>query len=204
MRRWCVAIGLVFAQTGGGRAQVPAEPVVPPPISSPVPDIISTQPATTPLPAPTEFLILAESPIVRRSVVDFIFGAPTGFRFQRALADERIWHLEGFIGVEVVFPIVGGGMRRRYAPICGQSDALVIAPGVDAYLLFNVFHDRKGFWFGGGPALGWMVAGDVDVMWRHAFSTCESQVGVKLGLGVAYGARAAVVPVTGVFGGICW
>jgi hypothetical protein len=205
MRRWFVTIGLLFAQVGDGRAQAPAEPIVPPPVTSPVPDIIPPQPATTPLPAPTEFLIPATSPAEPQSVVDFIFGVPTGFRFQRAMAQDRIWHFEGFVGLEVVFPIAGVGVRRRYAPICGQTDALVVAPGVDGYVLFNVYHNSNGFWIGGGgPALGWMVAGDVDLMWRHAFSTCQSQLGVKLGLGVAYGARAAIVPVTGVFGGICW
>jgi hypothetical protein len=170
----------------------------------------SDDPPAMPLPVdrggPADYLLSeCPAPCSTSSTVDFIFGLPTGFRFQRAMSQERQWHLEGFVGFELIFPIAGGGVRRRYEPFCGQHDALVVAPGVDAYLLINPFHNETNFIIGGGPPLGLAMTADVDVMWRHSFgSICESQLGVKLGAGVGYGASWGVLPVSGVFGGIRW
>src|SRR5262245_44825066 len=154
---------------------------------------------------PLDGVLPACPPPVPFVTVDFILGLPTGFRIQRALADDRLWHLEGFAGLELIFPIAGGGIRRRYEPFCGRSDALVIAPGVDAYLLFNTLYNSDGFLIGGGPALGLAVTLDVDVLWRHSFTErCQGQLGFKVGGGAGYGARWAPLPVAGVFTGMRW
>jgi hypothetical protein len=137
--------------------------------------------------------------------VDFLFGLPTGFRVQRSVDDEQRWHLEGFGGIELIFPMVGGGIRRRYEPFCDKSDAFVVAPGLDAYVLYNPLHDEPGFIIGGGPEWAFAVTADFDIMWRHSFTErCQSELGFKLGAGVGHGARWGVLPVAGVFTGIRW
>jgi len=139
------------------------------------------------------------------STVDFLFGLPTGFRVQRSVDDDQRWHLEAFGGLELIFPMVGGGIRRRYEPFCGKSDALVIAPGFDAYLLYNPLHDEPGFIIGGRPEWAFAVTADFDMMWRHSFTErCQSELGFKLGAGVGHGARWGVLPVGGVFTGVRW
>jgi hypothetical protein len=137
--------------------------------------------------------------------VDVLFGLPTGFRVQRSVDDDQRWHLEGIAGLELIFPMVGGGIRRRYEPFCSKHDALVVAPGLDAYLLYNPLHDETGFIIGGGPEWGFAVTADFDMMWRHSFTErCQSELGFKLGAGVGYAARWGVLPVGGVFTGIRW
>jgi hypothetical protein len=137
--------------------------------------------------------------------VDFLFGLPTGFRIQRAVAEDRLWHLEGFAGIELIFPTVGGGIRRRYDRFGDSRNALVFAPGIDAYLLYNPLHNEPGFIIGGGPEFAFAVTADVDMMWRHSFTErCQSELGLKLGAGAGYGARWGVLPVAGVFTGIRW
>jgi hypothetical protein len=139
------------------------------------------------------------------STVDLILGLPTGFRFQRPVDDDRMWHLEGFVGLELIYPIVGGGLRRRYEPLRGEHDALVVAPGFDAYLMYNVFWHSDFPFFSGGPPLAGLFTADVDFLWRHNFSECcQSQLGFKLGAGAGYGARWGVLPVAAVFSGIRW
>lgn len=191
MRRFCITLG-VLAFPAFAFTQTPDDP------------------PATPLPVdrggPADFIVPESPPSTGTGfTVDFIFGSPTGFRFQRPVSEERIWHLEGFIGVNLIFPTAGGGLRRRYAPLRGEHDAMIVAPGFDAYLLFNPLNEKSGFLIGGGPTLGFAMTADVDMMWRHTFTEClESQLGVKLGAGVGYGARWGVLPVAAVFGGIRW
>jgi hypothetical protein len=137
--------------------------------------------------------------------VDFLFGLPTGFRIERAVAEDRLWHLEGFVGIELIFPTVGGSLRRRYDRFGDSRNALVFAPGIDAYLLYNPLHNEPGFIIGGGPEFAFAVTADVDMMWRHSFTErCQSELGLKLGAGAGYGARWGVLPVGAVFTGIRW
>src|SRR5262245_36220463 len=145
------------------------------------------------------------APALPSATVDFLLRLPTGFRIQRAITEDRLWHLEGFAGLELIFPIAGGGIRRRYEPLRGRCDALVVAPGTDVYLLYNILHDADGFLIGGGPALGVAVTLDVDVLWRHSFTECcQGQLGFKIGAGAGYAARWGPLPVAGVFTGMRW
>jgi hypothetical protein len=168
----------------------------PPP---PVPPVVeNTGPLDAVLPA-------GPAPAQPSSTVDLILGLPTGFRFQRPVDDDRRWHLEGFVGLELIYPIAGGGFRRRYEPLAGESDALIVAPGFDAYLMYNVFWHSDFPFFSGGPPLAGLFTADVDFLWRHSFTECcQSQLGFKLGAGVGYGARWGPVPVASVFTGIRW
>src|SRR5437588_5554464 len=44
---------------------------------------------------------------------DFLLGLPTGVRVQRLLGGDRTagWQAEGFVGLEVIFPMAGAGVR---------------------------------------------------------------------------------------------
>ena len=168
-------------------------------------EIVPRSPVTD-APGPLDGVLPACPPSTAHTfTVDFLFGLPTGFRVQRSVDDEQVWHLEGFAGLELIFPMVGGGIRRRYEPFCGKADALVVAPGLDAYLLYNPLHDETGFIIGGGPEWAFAVTADFDMLWRHSFTErCQSELGFKLGAGVGHGARWGVLPVGGVFTGIRW
>jgi hypothetical protein len=128
-----------------------------------------------------------------------LLGLPTAIRAQRLLGgNERLgWGLEGLVGFELIFPMVGGGVRARWSPLCGNSDAFVLSPGLDAFLVYNTFHDSGG-WFSGGPEGFGFFAADVDVTWRHTFShSLEGELGCELGVGASSAGRG-VVPVVSV------
>jgi hypothetical protein len=134
--------------------------------------------------------------------MDFLFGLPTGFRAKRSFEEDEggAWQMEGFAGLEVIFPMVGGGVRRRFTPFSGKHDAVCVSPGVDAYLLVNPFAASDFFHSGDAAAL--VLTGDVDVSWRHTFRWgWEGELGLKLGAGAGLGARWGVLPVAGVFAG---
>lgn len=188
MRHWAVAIALCACIAGALPADEPP-PIVPPDREGPAD------------------YILPPCPEQRRPnwTVDAIFGLPTGIRFQRAVNEDRLWHFEGFVGLELVFPMAGIGMRRRYEPLCGKHDGLIIAPGIDAYAMYNVFYNSSGFFLSGGVPVAGIAAADVDILWRHSFTECcESQLGFKIGAGAGYGASWGVVPIAGVFTGLRW
>ncbi len=134
--------------------------------------------------------------------INLEIGFPTGVRFQHALGEDvgRNWLVEGFAGLEVIFPMAGGGIRRRFTPVCGQHDALVLCPGLDGYVLYNTLHDLG--WFGRSRTAFGMVSVDVDIFWHHVLSDhCASQFGIKLGAADAFGASEVIVPVVNlVFG----
>src|SRR5579862_3303588 len=75
--------------------------------------------------------------------VNLLFGFPTGVRVQRALGDGvgRDWFVEGFAGLELIYPMAGGGIRRRFTPLRGEHDGITVSPGVDVYVLYNTLHD---------------------------------------------------------------
>jgi hypothetical protein len=135
--------------------------------------------------------------------VNLEIGFPTGVRFQHALGEDtgRDWLIEGFAGLEAIFPMAGGGFRRRFTPLCGQHNALVLSPGVDAYILYNSLRDLD-WWFSRSRTAFGMVSVDVDLFWHHTLGDrCASQFGFKLGVADAFGAGQAIVPVVSlVFG----
>lgn len=187
MRHWAVAFALGWA--GAAQADEPSPPMAPPEREGPADCILPPCPASC---GPNW-------------TVDFIFGLPTGFRFQRAVNEERLWHFEGFVGLEMIFPMAGIGVRRRYAPLCGQHNALIVAPGIDGYALYNPFYNSNGFLLSGGVPVAGIAAADVDILWRHTFTErCESQLGFKIGAGAGYGASWGVIPIAGVFTGLRW
>ena len=129
--------------------------------------------------------------------VDLLLGFPTGVRVQRSLGDDvgRDWFVEGFGGVEIIFPMTGGGIRRRFTPFCGDRDSLTISPDVDVYLLYNSLRTSVG-WFGGGPVTTGVFAADVEVLWHHAFNDrCGAQFGVNLGAATGFRGQGVVLPV---------
>lgn len=168
--------------------------------------VAAQPPAAPPHDAPG--LVLVESgpvqPGTARAPVwsaDLLLGLPTGVRLQRTLDedDHGAWFAEGFVGLEFIFPMVGGGARRGLTAVCGGRDALCVNPGLGAYLLINPLSGMDGF-FGGGPTLGGLIAADVDLVWRHAFGECsEGHLGLKLGAGFGHGASWGVLPIVSIF-----
>jgi hypothetical protein len=137
--------------------------------------------------------------------VNFVVGLPSGVRVQRLLGEEGRFNFqaEAFAGLELIFPMLGGGLRGRLVPLCGKNDALVLSPGVDAYILYNIF-SGGGDLLGGGPSFIGLAAVDLDVSWRHTFRNHgEGEFGIKLGAGLPFGHRTSgtAVPVAGVFWG---
>ncbi len=131
--------------------------------------------------------------------VDFLAGLPTGVRLQRDLftAGPSTLQAEGFLGLEVIFPTAGAGLRYRFAPFRGADDSLAIAPGIDVYGVLNPFdgHDSaRGAGF---------VAADVDVVWRHTHGDrWNGEVGIKAGAGDVFSRHDAVIPVVSAFAGV--
>jgi hypothetical protein len=179
----------------GWGCQVSTDMLATPATHTPTAELVPDDgPAPEPPPAPA-----ADKPWT----VDFLLGLPTGVRFQRDLLSDngRALVVEGFGGLEVIFPGVGGGLRYRLPLRLGQNDALVIAPGADAYILANPLHGGSRL-FSGGPASISLFTADADLMWQHAFSAhSEGEFGIKLGAGVASADRAVPVPVVSVFSG---
>jgi hypothetical protein len=137
--------------------------------------------------------------------VDYIVGLPAGVRVQRILGEEGVFNfqVEGFVGLELILPTVGAGVRARLVPVCSTYNAIIISPGVDAYLLYNILHGG-GELFGSSSAGVGLAAADVDIAWRHTFRRHgEGEFGVKLGIGAPFGhdANGIAVPVVGLFGG---
>jgi len=192
MRRLCLAFAvwtILFAWANSADAQTPADVPAredPPSLAEPYSAIFSGLP---PVAVPCDPCWTA----------DLLLGFPTGVRVQHTLGDDlgRNWLVEGFAGLELIFPIAGAGVRRRFTPCCGERNALVVSPGVDFYVLYNTFHDAGG-WFSGGPSTFEVVTGDIEVFWQHVLSDrCSSNLGIKLGAGYAgnSGGRAVIVPV---------
>lgn len=188
----CVSCTVLLALSG----LVEAQSVAPTPLpnaSLAAPEFPGTAPPSPPLATPCDPSCL----------VNLEIGFPTGVRFQHALGEDagRNWLIEGFAGVDVIFPMAGGGIRRRFTPVCGTHNALVLSPGVDAYILYNPLHDLGGWLSGRRSAFG-LVSLDVDIFWDHTLGEhCSSQFGVKLGAGDAFGAGQALVPIVSlVFG----
>jgi hypothetical protein len=132
-----------------------------------------------------------------------LLGLPTGLRLQRALDTDggADWLAEGFIGVDAVFPALGGGVRWDFSSWRGGHNALALRPGLDAYLLLNPFSNQD---FGGPGAAG-LFAADLDVLWQHAGDNGGGgQMGVKLGAGAGYGRRWDVLPIVSFFAGFCF
>ncbi len=133
--------------------------------------------------------------------LDFILGLPSGFRLQRSLDSDGLWQIEGFAGLELIFPTSGVGLRRRFMPIAGSVDCLTVSPGVDAYLLYNLARNSGGF-FGGGPDFWGLFAADVEISWHHAWNAhVDGEAGIKLGAGVVSTEPWHVLPVAGIFAG---
>jgi hypothetical protein len=136
----------------------------------------------------------------QRWSVNLLLGLPTGVRVQRSLGDNlgRDWLVEGFAGVELIFPMAGGGIRRRFTPFCGDHDRLMVSPGVDVYVLYNSLHDGVG-WFSGGPVTTGLITADLEIFWHHAFNDrCGTQLGVNLGAGTGFRGQGVVLPVASV------
>jgi hypothetical protein len=136
--------------------------------------------------------------------VNLLLGFPTGVRVQRALGDDvgRDWFVEGFGGLELIFPMAGGGIRRRFTPFREDRDSLTVSPGVDVYVLYNTLHDGIGWYSGGYTAVGLFTA-DVEILWHHDFNDrCGGQLGVNLGAGTGFRGQGVVLPVASVIFGL--
>jgi hypothetical protein len=133
--------------------------------------------------------------------IDLLLGLPTGVRVQRAFDDHvtnRGWEAEGFLGLEIIIPTIGGGLRRKTGLGGILPDEFFVAPGVDAYLMLNP--DQRLL---SGDAAHLLLTGDIDIGWRHPLSRGGSgEFGVKLGAGVWLGTdNGGVLPVVAMFGG---
>jgi hypothetical protein len=173
--RLCLALaGWVVLLAGANSASAQSLEAVPTTPDFPPLAVATTVNPGQPVAAPCEVCWTA----------DLLLGLPTGVRFQHTLGEDggRNWLVEGFAGLEVIFPMAGVGLRRRFTPMSGQWDQFVISPGLDFYLLYNTFHNG-GSWFGGGATFE-MVSADVELVWQHRLSDrCAGNVGLKLGAG---------------------
>jgi hypothetical protein len=141
--------------------------------------------------------------------IDLVLGLPAGIRVFHELGPPAylVPELEAFAGLYLIVPMVGGGLRWQLAPLSGESNALILRPGVDGYLVENPFYHSAG-WFSGGPHYTGLVAADVDLVWQHHFDRywC-GELGFKVGGGFvphrrAPDTRTPVVPIGGIFLGI--
>lgn len=139
---------------------------------------------------------------------DLLIGMPTGVRVKRFFNDEagQGWMGEGFVGVEIILPIVGGGVRYGFAPHMSRNNVISISPGLDAYILPNIYQeDWDGVFFGGGPSAFGLISLDVDVSWRHIFSdSISGEVGFKIGAAAGINTAAPIIPVVSWFFGLCF
>ncbi len=165
---------LLLSAAGFSQAQAPV-PLPPGDYSVPVGDRVGG-PAYPPPPIPVSY--------DQRCSVDLIVGFPTGVRLQHELRGiGENWLLEAFAGVELIFPMAGGGIRRRCTVACGERDTFSISPGVDAYIVYNTLHNGDG-WFSGGPVTAGLVTADADLLWQHSINDrLSSHLGLKLGAG---------------------
>lgn len=187
MTRFSLILVALFAASPSLRAQ---EAVNPPPAPPP-------PPATA---APPVFLAEAQP---GPWSVQLILGLPTGIRVQREIdgTDGR-WIGEGFVGLEGILPMFGGGARRRLSGWGGDCDALELNFGAGAYLLLNPYSLSGNSFLAGGSSSALAVLGDVELVWRHAFSGAASEFGLRLGAGPAFGRGWGVVPIAGIFFGL--
>ena len=135
--------------------------------------------------------------------VDLLLGFPLGLRAQRALG-EGPWLVEGFVGLAALSPTAGVGARRQWALLEGNSNVLMVNPGIDAYLS-DIVQVHSGGLF--GPSIstrgGGALVADVDLVWRHTLAGGgESQLGLKVGGGPCLGVKGTVVlPVVALYFG---
>lgn len=195
------SLALILGLTAGTAAAQP--PVADPaPVKVPSPTAILTDPPPTGQPV----VIVEETTQPRRLAgsFDFLVGAFTGVRYRTApVFFNGKWSGEVFGGfAAVVLPGAGVGLRRHAYAAGDGTDALCVAPGVGAYVLFEPWgwgHDRDGGAVGGAGVI------DVDFTWNHTFSSrFVTSLGVKAGAAVVFGRKGVVpfpVPVFGMFFG---
>lgn len=135
------------------------------------------------------------APVPGRWHCDWLVGLPTGLRSQLRLNDDpaEAWLIEGFLGVEIILPTAGAGVRRRF--VCRDDGrwSHSISPGVGCYAVYAVL--------GGAVA----VVGDVDFIWSKRTDNGGSfDCGLKLGAGPGHGGfvlsenRTIILPVASV------
>lgn len=183
--------------------------------------VVAAQPPVSggPAPAPPTAILTDPPPPGSRVVIveenapasqihgsfDILVGAFTGVRYQTApvLMGGR-WSAEIFGGfTAIVLPGAGVGLRRHAYATSDDTDALCVAPGIGAYVLFEPWgwgshHDD-------GSAVGGAGVIDVDFTWTHSFSRrFDTTLGIKAGAAVVFGRKGVVpfpVPVCSVFFG---
>jgi hypothetical protein len=135
--------------------------------------------------------------------VDAVLGLPTGLRVEKFFSAEvdRSLVLEGFAGLYVILPAVGGGVRWHGWCLGSGQDTLLVSPGIDAYFLFNPF-SLSGGDFEADRSTAGLVSVDVDCAWRHAFdSHWSGELGLKVGGGIAFSKGSLPLPLLGLYGG---
>jgi hypothetical protein len=132
-----------------------------------------------------------------------VIGLPTLLRLQRAFADDgrNAWVGEGFVGLEVIFPMAGVGIRRRFTPARGEHNCLRISPGIDVAGL--PWAPTRPL-LGDNPGAGALLSADVDIAWERSWGRCcGSELGIKVGGSAVLGGHGSLaLPVIGLFGGL--
>ena len=140
-----------FAQSPPGLAGLPGG-------SLPVPSDAPAGPAQH----GSEPVVLVVGRETKPRGMDLVLGLPTGVRFFGELGprEDHAPEMEGFLGLYLICPTAGIGLRWPFRPLCGQRHALVLRPGVDGYILLNPFYRGDG-WLGDSNPLLALVAADV-------------------------------------------
>jgi hypothetical protein len=98
--------------------------------------------------------------------------------------------LEGFYGGALLSPAYGGGVRVQFRVVAGQSNALLISPGLDVYL-----SPPDSSFLGHSGNLVYVLA-NADLEWLHEFANHFGfELGARLGGGIQAGGESGVRPV---------
>lgn len=132
---------------------------------------------------------------------DVVVGLPTALRLSHRLGDSKAW-LEGGAGIYVIVPAFFAGVRVESDLYVGRRHSWHVSPGLDVY-----FSPPTNI--GGGALFGDEIGAlgaatiDFDLTWRVKWhERCRSQMGLKIGAGVAAGSGGwAPVPILGLVGG---
>ena len=122
--------------------------------------------------------------------LDILIGFPTGVRLQHTFgpSPDGPFILEVIAGLLVIEPIGGVGARVQFTPFSGTHNALVVSPGIDAYVVDNFLAGL----IGGKSTLYWF-SGNIDIAWRHTYSSgADGRFGIELGVFDSSGWRAVL------------
>jgi hypothetical protein len=186
-----IVISMLLWAESGANAQEPAPVEADRPLP---PHWLERGPGAPPTPPPGPVIDVGQEHWL---VVQFMLGTEAGIRFQLGFdhACDHTWAGELFLGAAAtrfgVGGVVGVGGRVHYTWMSGRwSDALLVSPGIDVFVLGG--HDRRrGILEPEYPKEDVLfLAPTVDISWLHDFTPHFGwELGLHVGLGVGLAGR---------------